>query len=217
MTWLESRTWLEWRPNPRVLVMVGLSLVVLVLVIGGAWFWTSAQAERAQAVHADALAQAAVARSPEAPAAAKIAAVSALESALAQAPGAALAAQSAYELGNLRFDTGQYTTARAAYEIAHGRASGPTIRTLANAGIASTWEAERNFPKAVDAYTAAISGTQPGQFYYEDLVIGLGRSQELAGRRDDAIATYKRLLKDMPKLRREDEVRGRLASLGVAA
>lgn len=106
--------------------------------------------------------------------------------------------------------------ARAAYEIAQGRAASATLRTLAHAGIAATWEAERNFAKAVDAYTAALSGKQPGQFYYEDLLIGLGRSQELAGRRDDAIATYKRLLKDVPKLRREDEIRGRLASLGVS-
>jgi tetratricopeptide (TPR) repeat protein len=209
-------TWLAWRPTPRMLVAAGLGTVALLLVVGGAWFWLSAQSERAQAVHADAIAQAYAARSGQAPATAKTSAMTALEAAVTQSPGAALAAQSAYELGNLRFDLGQYPPARAAYELALKRAGSPTIRTLARASIAATWESERNFAQAIDAYTTAVSGETPGQFYYEDLLIGLGRSQELAGRRDDAIKTYQRLLKDAPKLRREIEVRGRLASLGVS-
>src|SRR5215208_6071942 len=206
---------LAWRPTPRVLLSVGAGLIAVLLVAGGAWYWLSAQSERAQAVHAEALAQAYAARSGQAPAA-KTAAMTALESAMAQSPGAPLAAQSAYELGNLRFDLTQYAPARAAYELALTRASSPTIRTLARAGIAAAWESEHKFPQAVDAYTSAVAGEKPGQFYYEDLVIGLGRTQELAGRRDDAVKTYQRLLKDAPKLRRETEVRGRLASLGVS-
>jgi tetratricopeptide (TPR) repeat protein len=197
-------------------VAAGLGGLALVLVIGGAWFWLSAQAERAQAVHADALAQAHTTRAAQAPATARTAAATALEAALAQSPGAGLAAQTAYELGNLRFDLGQYPGARAAYEIALTKAGSATIRTLARAGVAAAWESERNFPKAVEAYSAALAGEKPGQFYYEDLAIGLGRNQELAGRRDDAIKTYQRLLKDVPKLQRETEVRGRLASLGVS-
>lgn len=208
-------TWPDWRPTPRALIATGLGALALGLLVGGVWFWMSTQTERAQATHADALAQAYAARNPQSPAAAKTAAMAALEAALAQAPGAPLAVQSAYELGNIRFDSGQYPTARAAYEIAYARTGSATIRTLAHAGIATTWEAERNFAKAIDAYTAALAGQKPGQFYYEDLVIGLGRSQELAGRRDEAIGTYRRLLKDVPKLRREDEIRGRLASLGA--
>jgi tetratricopeptide (TPR) repeat protein len=202
-------------PPTRVLLVVAIAVIGLVLVGGGLWFWMGVQSERAQASHAEALAQAYTARTPQSPAAAKTAAVTALETALGQAPNAALAGQTAYELGNLRFDTGQYATARAAYEIARARATSASVRTLAHAGVAATWEAERNFAKAIEAYTAALDGQKPGAFYYEDLLIGLGRSQELAGRRDDAIATYKRLLKDVPKLKREDEIRGRLASLGV--
>jgi tetratricopeptide (TPR) repeat protein len=208
--------WLAWRPTPRTLVAVGGTTLVVLLVVGGAWYWLSVQKERAQAAHADALAQAYAARSGQAPATAKTAAMTALETAVAQSPGAALAAQSAYELGNLRFDLGLYAPARAAYELALKRVASPTIRTLARAGIAATWESERNFAQAVDAYTTAVAGEKPGEFYFEDLLIGLGRSQELAGRRDDAIKTYQRLLKDAPKLRRETEVRGRLASLGVS-
>ena len=204
------------RVTPRLVAMVGLGVLALVLVIGGAWFWLSAQSERAQAVHAEALAQAYALRGGQAPAEARTAAMTALEAAMAQAPGASLMAQSAYELGNLRFDAGQYAGARAAYEIARAKAGSATIRTLARAGIAATWESERNFASAITAYTDALAGEKPGQFYYEDLLIGLGRSQELSGKRDDAIKTYQRLLKDVPKLRRESEIRGRLASLGVS-
>jgi tetratricopeptide (TPR) repeat protein len=205
------------RVTPRLLAAVGLGVIALVLVVGGAWFWLSTQSERAQAVHADGLAQAYALRGGQAPVAARTAAMSALEAAMAQAPGAPLAAQSAYELGNLRFDLGQYAQARAAYEIARAKAESATIRTLAHAGIAATWESERNFGNAVTAYTEALANEEPGQFYYEDLLIGLGRSQELSGKRDDAIKTYQRLLKDVPKLRRESEIRGRLASLGVSS
>lgn len=205
-----------WRPAPRTLMAVGAGVLAVLLIAGGAWFWYSSQQERAQAVHADALAQASSARTQQATPEARAAAMRALESALAQAPGAALAAQSAYELGGLRFDAGQYAAARAAYGIALAKASGVTIRTLARAGIAASWEAERDFAKASEAYSAALAEQKPGQFYYEDLLLGLGRTQELAGKRDEAIQTYRRLLKDVPKMQRESEVRGRLASLGVS-
>jgi tetratricopeptide (TPR) repeat protein len=202
-----------WRPTPRTLAAAAVGIVAVVLVGGGLWFWLSARAERGQAVHAEALAQAQAARNPQAPATAKPAALTALEAALAQAPDSALAAQTAYELGNLRFDLGQFAPARAAYEIALARAGSRTIRTMARAGIAAAWEGERNFPKAIEAYAAALAAEKDAPFYREDLLIGLGRSQELAGQRDDAIKTYERVLKEVPKLRREDEVRGRLASL----
>ena len=205
------------RITPRLVAAVGLGLLALILVVGGAWFWLSTHSQRAQALHAEALAQAYAGRGAQAPATARPAAMTALEAALAREPGAPLAAQSAYELGNLRFDVGEFRAARAAYEIARTKAGSATIRTLARAGIAATWESERNFPSAIAAYSDALAGEKPGQFYYEDLLIGLGRSQELAGKRDDAIKTYQRLLKDVPKLRRESEIRGRLASLGVGA
>ena len=212
---------LSWRPSPRVpsprvLISTALGVLGVLLILGAAWFWYSAQQERAQSVHAEALAQAAAARGGPSPnPAAAGAVIQALEAALARAPGAALAGQSAYELGNLRFDAGAYPAARAAYEIAVAKAGSPTIRTLARAGVATAWEAQQDFPKAAAAYSAAVDNEKAGQFYYEDLLVGLGRTQELSGRRDDAIQTYKRLLKDVAKPRRESEIRGRLASLGT--
>ena len=201
-----------WRPAPRTLLTVGLALLLLIVIVGGAWLWSSAQEERAQSVHAEALGRVAAVRGAQDTAAAAEA-MRALEGALAQAPSAALAAQSAYELGNLRFDAGAYPAARAAYEIAVAKATSATVKTLARAGVAATWEAQREYAKSVDAYAAAVAAEKPGAFYYEDLLLGLGRAQELAGRREDAIQTYRRLLKDVPKLQRESEVRGRLASL----
>jgi tetratricopeptide (TPR) repeat protein len=207
-----------WRPSPRALITTALALIAVLLVGGGLWFWLSARAERSQATHAEALAQAQLARNPQAPPTLRPTAITALEAALAQAPNAGLAAQTAYELGGLRYDQGQYDSARAAYAIVVARTDSATIRTLARAGIATTWESERNFPKAIEAFTAALAATdrdKHAQFYREDLLIGLARNQELAGQRDQAIQTYQRVLKEVPKLRREDEVRGRLASLGV--
>jgi hypothetical protein len=46
-------------------------------------------------------------------------------------------------------------------------------------------------------------------------LIDLARAQELAGRTPDAIATYQRVLKEVPAARRADEIRARLATLGA--
>ncbi|MBM4441594.1 MAG: tetratricopeptide repeat protein [Candidatus Rokubacteria bacterium] len=208
-----------WRPpTPRALLLGGAAVLALVLVAGGGWFWYSSQVERGQTVHAEALALAAAARSPQAAAEAKRGAMAALDTALTAAASAPLAAQSAYMLGDLRYEAGDLPGARAAYQVALAKTSSGTMRTLARAAVAATWEAERKFGEAVTAYTAALAEEKAGRFYYEDLLIGLARNQELAGRKDEAIQTYQRVLKDVPKaqLRREPEVRGRLASLGIA-
>jgi tetratricopeptide (TPR) repeat protein len=206
-----------WMPAPRTMAITGVALLAVLVLSGGAWFWYSAGIERGQGLHAEALAQAATARGANVSPGAADRAIGALDSALTQASQAPLAAQSAYALGDLRYEKREYAAARAAYGIALAKTSSPTMRTLARAAIAATWEAERKFADAVTVYQAALADDGAG-FYKEELLIGLARNQELAGRRDDAIQTYQRVLKDVPKaqLRRESEVRGRLASLGVA-
>jgi tetratricopeptide (TPR) repeat protein len=208
----------SWLPTPRTLAISGAALVAVLLLTGGAWFWYSASLERGQSLHAEALAQAATARGANANPAAADRAIAALDAALTQASQAPLAAQSAYALGDLRYEKREYGAARAAYGIALAKTSSATMRTLARAAIAATWEAERKFSDAVTVYEAAVADGEASAFYKEELLIGLARNQELAGRRDEAIQTYQRVLKDVPKaqLRRESEVRGRLASLGVA-
>jgi len=207
-----------WSPAPRTMGIVGVAVLAVLVLASGAWFWYSASLERGQSLHADALAQAATARGANASPPAVDRAIAALDAALTQAPQASLGAQTAYALGDLRYEKREYAAARAAYGIALARTSSPTMRTLARAAIAATWEAERKFADAVTVYQAALADGDASRFYKEELLIGLGRNQELGGRRDDAIQTYQRVLRDVPKaqLRRESEVRGRLASLGVA-
>jgi len=116
-------------------------------------------------------------------------------------------------LGNLRFATGQYAAARVAYELALARGASPTVRMLARSEIAASWEAERDFAKAADLYQGLLGDLQAKDFLYEQTLLDLARVQALAGRRDHAVATYERLLKDLPGSPRVDEARARLASL----
>ena len=88
---------------------------------------------------------------------------------------------------------------------------------MARAGVARTWEAERDFARAADGYAALVKQLDPRSFMYEDALIDQGRALELGGKKAEAIAIYERLLKDVPTAKRSDDVRSRLASLGAAA
>ena len=79
--------------------------------------------------------------------------------------------------------------------------------------IAASWEAERDFAKAAAAYDALAKDLSPAHFLFEETLLSLARSQEAGGRAADAIATYQRVLKELPASRRVDEVKIRLASL----
>ena len=146
----------EW-PEPRTLVLSGVALVVVVLLALGGWYWYDQQQRRVAAAYAEAMTRAYAAQAPQAPADARVRAAHELEQVMAQYPSGAATAEAAYELGNLRYAAQQYAPARGAYEVAVARGSSPTVRTLARASIGYTWEAERNFPKAVDAYQALTS------------------------------------------------------------
>ena len=138
-----------------------------------------------------------------------------LERVLAEHPTHAMAPQAAYLLGNLRYAAGQHDRARAAYQVAIARSGGGTIATMARAGMGYAWEAERKLPEATQAFETALADLKPGAFYYEELLTDLARVQERAGKKDAAIATYRRMLKDLPKTARAPEIRTRLASLGA--
>jgi len=90
-----------------------------------------------------------------------------------------------------------------------------TLRTLSRGGVAYTWEAERNYPKAVEAFKVALEGLGPKDFLYEELLLGLGRTQELSGQKAEATATYRRAVSELPNSRRLDEIKARLAELGT--
>jgi tetratricopeptide (TPR) repeat protein len=200
----------------RTIMLTSLGVLGIAALAGGAWWWADAQGRRAEAAYASALARAEHAAGPQATAEARAAAARELEATLARYPSSRMAAQAAYELGNLRFSERDWARARAAYDIAAARAESPTLRTLARLGLGYTWEGEHNWAKAVEAYTAAAAGLRPGDFGYEELTLALARAQEQAGKKTEAIETYRRFLKTAPQSLRASDVRSHLADLGVA-
>jgi TolA-binding protein len=204
-------------PSPRTLIAAGIGVVVLAAVAFGGWYWYETQQRRIAAAYAEVMTRAYAAQAPQAPSDARARAANELEHIIGQYPSGSSAAEAAYELGNLRYAAQQYAPARAAYEMAIARGASPTVRTLARASIGYTWEAERDFAKAVETYAAVAKDLGPKEFLYEQALLDLARAQELAGRTPDAVATYQRLLKELPTARRADDARGRLAALGAPA
>jgi tetratricopeptide (TPR) repeat protein len=204
-------------PSPRTLVAAGIGVVLVAAVALGGWYWYDTQQRRVAAEYAEVMARASAAQAPQAAGDARARAAQDLERVIAQYPSGDSAAEAAFELGNLRYASQQYPAARGAYELAVARGGSPTVRTLARSSIGYTWEAERNFAKAVETYQALAADLRPDNFLFEQALLDLGRVQELAGRAPEAIATYQRLLKELPSARRADDVRARLNALGAPA
>jgi tetratricopeptide (TPR) repeat protein len=202
-------------PTGRTLIMAGAAGLVVVALGAGGWYWHIVSQRHAMAAYADAMTRAQPALTPQATADAKATGIRELETALTQYPSGSGAAQVAYELGNLRYDAQQYAQARGAWELAVAQGPARTIKALSQGGIAYTWEAERNYAKAVEAFKIALTGLGPKDFYYEDLLLGLARTQELAGQKADAIATYRRALGELAQSRRVEEIKARLVALGA--
>ena len=202
-------------PSARTLLIGAAALVVAGILAGGGWYWQATSQQRALAVYAEAMTKAQPAQSADATGETRAAAIRELEAALTQYPSGRDAAQVAYLLGNLRFQSQQYSQARGAFELAVAQGASRTLRTLSRGGVAYTWEAERNYPKAVEAFKVALEGLGPKDFFYEELLLGLGRTQELGGQKAEAIATYRRAVSELPNSRRLDEIKARLAALGA--
>jgi len=157
LRFFSARASLVIAPSRRtLLVLAGAVLAVLVLG-GAAWVWYAADQSRARAAYADVMVRVAAAEGPQATAEARTAAARDLEAILARYPSAAAVPQMAYQLGNVRYGAGQYAAARAAYEVVLARGATGTLRTLAQVGRGYTWEAERDWAKAMDAYRAALA------------------------------------------------------------
>jgi tetratricopeptide (TPR) repeat protein len=209
-----------WRPAvpARRTILVAAAAVLLTAALGaGAWVWSSMSARQAAEAYDQAFALLPATRAPQAPAAARTVAATALEAVIARYPSARPAAHAAWELGHLRRADGKLAEARAAYQIARDRATTSTTRTLAGASLAATWEAEAKPAEAAEAYRAALAGLTPRDFLHDDLTLALGRALEQAGKKDEAVAAYRALLKESPTSRRAEDVRIRLASLGATA
>ena len=204
-------------PSVRTLAIAGVAVVAVLLIALGGWLWYDAQQRRVQAAYAEVTARVQTALGPEAPAESKVTAARDLEAWLSRYPSARAVPQAAYELGNIRFGLGQFASARTAYELALQRGASGTLRGLVRVALARTWEAERDFGRAADAYGALVKDLDARNFLYEDALLDQARMLELAGRKADAVATYQKLLKDVPTARRAEDVRIRLAALGTAS
>jgi tetratricopeptide (TPR) repeat protein len=210
-------SWPPSLPSTRTLLIAIVIVVALGLAGLGGWAWYDAGQRRVAAAYADVTARVQAAEAPDAPVEAKAAALRELEGLLARYPSARTVPQAAYDLGNLRFATKNYAGARSAYELALQRGGPDLIRALARSGIGRTWEAERDYAKAADAYGALVKDLDPKSFIYEEALLDHARALELTGKKTEAVAAYQKILKDVPNARRADDVRARLAALGTAA
>ncbi len=199
----------------RARVMTAIAVVLVVVAGAGVWFWRSTVESRGLAAYAEALNRVQASQAARGSSEARTQAIRELEAVLAEYPSSSAAVEAAYQLGNVRYGNREYQAARGAFEVSLAKGGRGTVGTLARAGVAYTWEAEGKFSEAVRAFQSALAGLRPEDFYYEELLIGLARNQELAGQKDAAVATYQRLLKDVSKPRRGDVARSRLATLGA--
>jgi tetratricopeptide (TPR) repeat protein len=193
--------------------LTGGALLVLGLAGFGGWTWYQSQQGQGAAALAAAVELAQKALAPGATPEQRAGAALALEAVIAQHPRYAGLPEAAYRLGNVRYDGREYAAARGAYQIALAKGATGAIRLLAASGIGYTWEAEKDYAKAQTAFEAALAGLGPKDFLYEGLLLDIARTQEFGGRRDTALETYRRLLKDVPDSRRADDIRTRIASL----
>jgi tetratricopeptide (TPR) repeat protein len=204
-------------PSARVLVLSAVVVVVVLAAAAGGWYWYDSQQRRVAARFAEVMTRVYAAQSPQVPAEARARAQQEIEQLLTQYPSAPPVAEAAYELGNLRYAARQWAPARSAYEIALVRGRSATVRTLARTSIGYTWEAERDWGKAIDAYGRLARDLSPKDFLYDDVQFALARAQELGGKPADAVATYERLLKAEPKGVRIEEAKQQLMRLGGTA
>jgi TolA-binding protein len=197
----------------RWVLLAGVALLVLLGVGFGAWSWyTAAQSRGLEAVaEAGALAQEALA--PQATGTQRNAAITKLEEVIARYPSNRLVPEAAYHLGNLRYQAKAYEAARGAYTLALAKGAGSTLAPLCRLGIGYTWEAEGKYGEALAAYREALLRLGSSDFLYEETLIGLARAEELAGKLVEARETYRRVLREFPRTRRADDIRGRLASI----
>ena len=203
-------------PTWRTIAIIAAAVAGIVLLGLGGWLWTSIQQQRGMAAYTEALTRARQSEGPETGSTAlRMQAIRDLEGVLALYPSNAMAPQAAYELANLQFAAREYAKARAAYQVTIVKAGSGTLGTLARAGIGYAWEAERKLGDALQAYQRALAELRPTAFYYEELLMDIARVQELDSKKGDAVATYRRILKDLPKGSRADDIRNRLATLGA--
>jgi TolA-binding protein len=205
--WLQDKRWTSW-------AALGLGAVIVVAIGWGGWVaWKSRYEAQGGMALDQARALVVQAQAASAPPGTRERAEKAVEAVIEGYPHLSSAAQAHYLLGSMRFSAAQYPQARASYEMARLKARSKSLAALATLDIGYCWEAEKNYQAAEKAYQSAISDAKPKDFLYEEGMVDVGRSQELAGKRAAALETYQRLLKELPDTRHAEEIRSRVASL----
>jgi TolA-binding protein len=208
--WLRDQRWARW-------AIVGIGVVIVVGIGWGGWAaWKSRYDAQGGMALVQARLLAAQAQAPGAPPDTRERATRALEAVIRDYPRLSSVDQAAYLLGGIRFSAAQYPEARASYQLTRTKARSKSLAALASLDIGYCWEAEKNYAAAENAYQSAINETKPKDFLYEEGMINIARSQELAGKRTAAVETYQRLLKNVPDTRRAEEIRFRMTNLQAA-
>ncbi|MBI4590854.1 MAG: tetratricopeptide repeat protein [Candidatus Rokubacteria bacterium] len=197
----------------RWVLAAGVGLLVLLALGFGGWGWHSAVQSRGVEALAGASTRAQEALAPQATATEREAAIRALEEVIARYPSNRLVGQAVYHLGNLRYQAGSYEAARNAYTLALAKEAKGSLASLCRVGVGYTWEAQGKYAEALAAYQEALVSVRATDFLYEEVLMSIARAQELTGKRDHALDTYRRILRELPQSRRADDIRARLASL----
>lgn len=209
--------WLSdfWRDS-RIVRWASLAAVAL-LALGlaglGVWKWQDLREQRAGQALAQATQLLPAPAAPGAPAVpAPEGAMRALEGVMAQYPGSPAGAQAAYRLGNIHFAAARWPQARGAFEIAAATAPPGTLRVLAVLGTGYAWEAEAQWARAEAVFQALARDAGAG-FLKPEALAALARTQEQAGNRGGALATWEQIRKEHPDSRPAGEIEARIASL----
>ena len=209
------RAWWDGLPSGvrwGVLGVVGI--LVVTVVAGGIWSWLGHREELAQRALSQVLSTAQRATASGQPAELEGAAT-ALRQYLTAHSGARASGQAWYVLGQIEFRRSQWDAAVSAFAEA-SRRDRASIGRLSRLGQGYAYEAKGEAAKALEVYQQALGTLGPKDFLYGDFLLAKARAQELAKDQAGAIATYKQYVKDLPTADRVQDVRIRLALLGVA-
>src|SRR5512139_2437733 len=117
-----------------------------------------------------------------------------------------------YYLGSIAFLRGEYDRSAARFRdgIATGKAAG-IMEFLLRAGIGRSLEAKGDFAGAAAAYreAAGFGGTE----MKAQALLGEARCLALAGRKPEAVAVYRQILKDNPESRTRNLIEIQLAQM----
>ena len=191
----------------------GVGLLVLLGLGFAAWSWSSAVQARGLQEFAEASALAEGALGPQGTLTQREAAIRRLDEAIARYPSSRLVPQAAYHLGNLRYDAHAYEAARGAYTVALAKGASGSLVHLCRLGIGYSWEAQGKYGDALGVYQEALLHLAPTDFIYEEVLMAVARAAELTGKPDQALETYRRILREVPQTRRADDIRWRLVRL----